>query len=147
MERNRIHSVAHAVFGVLYLVQIVNAVINFKLSIIGLISILFGLLLIVLACKERRKFEFTACGIYAIVRHPEFLGHMLIIFGMMISRTILSILVCAILIAMLYLGILSEEKENLKKFGKNYEEYMKRVPRLNILEGVRRKCKYKEQTL
>ncbi len=39
MERNRIHSVAHAVFGVLYLVQIVNAVINFKLSIIGLISI------------------------------------------------------------------------------------------------------------
>ncbi len=73
---------------------------------------------------------------------------MLIIFGlMMISRTILSILVCAILIAMLYLGILSEEKENLKKFGKNYEEYIKRVPRLNILEGVRRKCKYKEQTL
>ncbi|WP_456328321.1 methyltransferase family protein [Archaeoglobus sp.] len=119
----------------------------FKLSIIGLISILFGLLLIVLACKERRKFEFTACGIYAIVRHPEFLGRMLIIFGLMISRNILSILVCAILIAMLYLGILSEEKENLKKFGKNYEEYMERVPRLNILEGVRRKCKYKEQTL
>ncbi len=142
MEHN---NVAHTVFVVLYLVQIVNAVIYFKLSIVGFISIFVGLFLIILASKERRKGEFTTCGVYAIVRHPEFLGHMLIIFGlMMISRTILSVLVFSILIAMLYLGILYEEKENLKKFGKNYEDYMKRVPRLNIVEGIRRKYKFKE---
>ncbi len=72
-------------------------------------------------------------GIYALVRHPEFLGHILIIFALIvISQHWISLTVGAILIVMLSLAMIEEEKRNMEKFGDAYRDYMKRVPRTNL---------------
>ena len=76
-------------------------------------------------------------GIYAFVRHPEFLGHILIIFALVIiSQHWISVIVGAILIVLLCLAMIEEEKRNIEKFGDAYRDYMKRVPRINLIAGI-----------
>ena len=76
-------------------------------------------------------------GMYAFVRHPEFLGHILIIFALVIiSQHWISFIVGAILIVLLYLAMIEEEKRNIEKFGDAYRYYMKRAPRINLIAGI-----------
>ena len=76
-------------------------------------------------------------GMYAFVRHPEFLGHILIIFALIIiSQHWIGLIVGAILIVLLFLAMIEEEKRNIEKFGKAYKDYMKRVPRINLIAGI-----------
>jgi len=76
-------------------------------------------------------------GLYAFVRHPEFLSHILIIFALIIiSQHWISLVVGAILIVLLFLAMREEEKRNIEKFGKAYRSYMKRVPRINLIAGI-----------
>jgi len=77
-------------------------------------------------------------GIYAIVRHPQYLGG------------ILSIFVATLLFyphwlfatlgipgtAILYWSTTEEEKRLIERFGSEYQAYMQRVPRMNILLGI-----------
>jgi protein-S-isoprenylcysteine O-methyltransferase Ste14 len=74
---------------------------------------------------------------YSFVRHPEFLGHILIFVALMlITQYWASILVGVALIILLYLAMLDEEKGNVEKFGDAYNEYMRRVPRINLISGI-----------
>jgi len=74
---------------------------------------------------------------YAFVRHPEFLGHMLIIFALVIiSQHWISLIIGVILIILLCFATIEEEKRNIEKFGEAYKDYMKRVPRINLLLGI-----------
>ena len=51
-------------------------------------------------------------GLYAFIRHPEFLGHILIILSLvLISQHPFNILIGAILILLLYFAMCEEEKE------------------------------------
>ena len=76
-------------------------------------------------------------GMYAFVRHPEFLGHILIISALVIiSQHWISFIVGAILIVLLCLAMIDEEKRNIEKFGNAYRDYMKRVPRINLIAGI-----------
>ena len=76
-------------------------------------------------------------GMYAFVRHPGFLGHILIIFALIIiSQHWISLIIGAILIVLLCLAMIEEEKRNIGKFGKAYVDYMKRVPRINLIAGI-----------
>ena len=73
---------------------------------------------------------------YAFVRHPEFLGHILIISALVIiSQHWISVIVGAILIVLLCLAMIDEEKRNIEKFGDAYMDYMK-VPRINLIAGI-----------
>ena len=45
-------------------------------------------------------------------------------------------IVDAILVALLYLAMIEEEKKNVEKFGDAYIDYMKRVPRINLIAGI-----------
>jgi len=38
----------------------------------------------------------------------------------------------------LYFAMLEEEKGNIEKFGDAYKEYMRRVPRINLIAGIMR---------
>ena len=74
---------------------------------------------------------------YAFVRHPEFLGHILIIFALVIiSQHWINFIVGAILIVLLCLAMIDEEKRNMEKFGNAYMDYMKKVPRINLIAGI-----------
>ncbi len=79
-------------------------------------------------------------GIYAVVRHPQYLGYMCLnVTFMLISPHWLIVLVGSSAIMLLYLFARQEEKRLIKKFGEAYQEYMSRVPRFNIILGVVRK--------
>ena len=76
-------------------------------------------------------------GIYAYVRHPEFLAHMLIITSLtLMAQHPISVVIGVVLLLLLCIEIVEEEKRNIEKFGDAYREYMRKVPRINLLAGI-----------
>ena len=77
-------------------------------------------------------------GIYAAVRHPQYLGGILgIFFATPLLYQHWLFLVLGIPGAILvYLGAKQEDKCLIDKFGDKYVEYMSKVPRMDILTGV-----------
>lgn len=73
-------------------------------------------------------------GAFAYVRNPLYLGNMLMYFGVgIMSMALFPYLQIAALLFFFwqYTVIIKEEEEFLKiKFGKNYEDYLKAVPKL-----------------
>ncbi|MFQ5871440.1 MAG: methyltransferase family protein [Candidatus Geothermarchaeales archaeon] len=77
--------------------------------------------------KEERKMITT--GMYAHVRHPYYLSFILITLGMLLVT--LNYLPLLLLLALFIgLSIEDEEQELLERYGKEYEEYMKKTGRL-----------------
>jgi protein-S-isoprenylcysteine O-methyltransferase Ste14 len=76
-------------------------------------------------------------GVYAIVRHPQYLAGILmaIAFFLIAQHWLIGIL-CAILIIIYYLSVFDEEQDAIKKFGEDYKQYMKKVPRFNFIQGI-----------
>lgn len=68
-------------------------------------------------------------GIYAKVRHPLYLGLVLIFIGyFLVSGTIGALIHLSCLIVYLPFGIYFEEKNLLRKYGSAYLDYQKSVP-------------------
>ena len=79
-------------------------------------------------------------GIYAIIRHPQYGGGLYIAFSfILIQQTLISFILAIVAIITSYLSMVFEEKRLVVKFGEDYEKYMKRVPRVNLILGVFRK--------
>ncbi len=80
---------------------------------------------------------FVESGPYALVRHPEFLGHILIISALILmTQHWISLVMGLMLIGLLSLAMMMEERENIEKFGDAYRDYMERVPRINLPAGI-----------
>ncbi|MEE4194111.1 MAG: isoprenylcysteine carboxylmethyltransferase family protein [Anaerolineae bacterium] len=78
-------------------------------------------------------------GIYAIVRHPQYLAGILLNIALFLITMHWTVLVLGGIGAVItYLGTFAEEKETLEKFGEAYREYQKKVPRLNFILGILR---------
>lgn len=78
-------------------------------------------------------------GTYAIVRHPQVLGTILLMSAsILISQHWLAAIVGVPLIVWAYLEAANEEKGLIIKFGDDYKRYMRRVPRMNLLLGIMR---------
>ncbi len=83
-------------------------------------------------------------GIYGIIRHPQYGGGLYIALSLiLIQQTLVSIILAIVCIITSYLSMVFEDKDLVVKFGEDYEEYMKRVPRVNLLLGFIRKYKRK----
>ncbi|NPV51492.1 MAG: isoprenylcysteine carboxylmethyltransferase family protein [Candidatus Methanofastidiosum sp.] len=68
-------------------------------------------------------------GIYQKVRHPMYLGLIFTFFGLAILFGIVLAIIPAIVFSVLAIIIaLKEEEFLLNKFGREYEEYMRKVP-------------------
>jgi len=98
-------------------------------------------------CQQKKglsKETLVESGMYGFVRNPEFLGHLLIIFALvLVAQRWFSLIIGAALISLLYLAIIEEEKSDIAKFGSSYRDYMQSVPRINLLVGIRRHHKKK----
>lgn len=98
---------------------------------IGLIITGFGLLLIVAGWRPiyRAKEELVTKGIYRYVRHPQYLGLILVTFGWLIHwPTVPTAIMWPILVAMYYRLAKKEEKEMEERFGDRYLIYKEEVP-------------------
>jgi protein-S-isoprenylcysteine O-methyltransferase Ste14 len=78
----------------------------------------------------RRQEKLMTDGVYARVRHPQYTGLFLIIFGEGIVHwpTIVSVAAFPIIVFAYTMLARKEEKQMLIKFGDKYREYQRRVP-------------------
>lgn len=75
--------------------------------------------------------------IYAVVRHPQYLGFILFVLALVLmSQHWLSIISWIIGSTLFYRDVLREEQMSIQKFGDDYKRYMEKVPRMNFIAGV-----------
>ncbi len=76
-------------------------------------------------------------GIYGLVRHPHNLGWAFLIFSFVLIRQHYVITALGIIaLILLYLMTKEEERDLCDKFGLEYKQYMKKVPRWNLPLGI-----------
>ena len=76
-------------------------------------------------------------GVYAIVRHPQYLAGILMAIALfLIAQHWLIGILGIVLIFIYYQNTYDEEKKVMEKIGEGYKQYMKRVPRLNFILGI-----------
>jgi len=112
---------------------------------IGISIIVFGQVVFALGYSAMRehpeqKKAVVDWGIYKVSRHSHVLAGIItvlgaIIMGWNLKSTIYPILwvYFALYIIVSHLGLLSEEKIDIEKFGQEYKDYMKRVPRYFLM--------------
>ncbi len=161
-EKNITHIIGHIIYVVLYGLLIVFSILFYNSANLvaplyaGWIILVFGIIILLWSSQSRKKGRISEekgiskgtlveNGMYAYIRHPEFLGHILIIFALvLIVQHLVSLVIGALLIILLWLAMVEEEKRDIEKFGDAYKDYMQRVPRINLLAGIIRQM-YREK--
>jgi protein-S-isoprenylcysteine O-methyltransferase Ste14 len=93
----------------------------------------------IITLHKKGTSKITDCGLYGIIRHPMYLGGLIMFlshsfFGqnwVIILNSVIGSICC-------YLIILSGDQRNIEKFGEDYNNYMKKVPRINFIIGIKR---------
>lgn len=86
----------------------------------------------------------VSSGIYSIIRHPQYFAGVLIGIALpMITQHLLVAILGLIVVVTNYLNTFDEEKKCIEKFGEEYRQYMKNVPRMNFFLGIIRLIKLK----
>ena len=76
-------------------------------------------------------------GLYAITRHPQYLGYIFLAFGFaLLSQHWATVLLAGLGAVFFYLQAMREERYCLAQFGEPYRVYLQRVPRFNIVLGA-----------
>lgn len=89
----------------------------------------------------RHEGRLATDGVYGKIRHPQYTGLFMIVFGEGIVHwpTIVSVTAFPIIVVAYALLALKEESQMLREFGEEYREYQRRVPmfipRLSELRG------------
>jgi len=144
LRRGRKENVLMIILGAAFFLNII--VINFfppiieELVVLG--YVIFGIgaafyILSVLTLYKKGVSRIVDSGIYGIVRHPMYLGAIIMFFShfflgqnwIVAIGTITAIVCCSLI-------ILSDEDHNLQKYEDDYERYMKKVPRINFILGI-----------
>ncbi len=80
--------------------------------------------------RAQRRHALATTGIYARVRHPQYVGFITIMFGFLLQwPTILTLAMFPFLVWMYVRLAHTEEREALHEFGRQYEEYAAATPR------------------
>ena len=111
-----------------------------ELVVVGYTILGIGALFFILSVSTLRRkgtSNVVDSGIYGIVRHPMYLGGMVMFFShiflgqnwIVATSTIIAIVCC-------YLIIQFGDQRNIERFGDDYKRYMQKVPRMNLLIGI-----------
>jgi protein-S-isoprenylcysteine O-methyltransferase Ste14 len=77
----------------------------------------------------QRRGALATTGVYGRVRHPQYVGFVLVMFGFLLQwPTLLTLAMFPILVFMYVRLARLEEREALSEFGSSYERYMRQVP-------------------
>ena len=78
-------------------------------------------------------------GLYTITRHPQYLGYMFLACGFaLLSQHWVVVLLAVIGVTLFHLQAVWEERYCLAQLGEPYQQYLRRVPRFNIVLGIMR---------
>jgi protein-S-isoprenylcysteine O-methyltransferase Ste14 len=87
-----------------------------------------------------RTTKLVDVGIYSIVRHPQATAGLVLVIALVcISQHPFSLVVGAVTFATMYADIVMDDDKLVDRFGRDYEEYMERVPRTNFVLGIARR--------
>jgi protein-S-isoprenylcysteine O-methyltransferase Ste14 len=76
-------------------------------------------------------------GVYGVVRHPMYLGAILLFLSWVFLLPHWVVLLISLTNAVIvYWFILQGERSNVAKFGDSYRRYMETVPRVNLFAGL-----------
>jgi protein-S-isoprenylcysteine O-methyltransferase Ste14 len=76
-------------------------------------------------------------GIYAVIRHPQYLSFILIYLGIIMAAQKWLITTIGIpAVILIYVAIWQQDYFLIGKFGEDYKRYMEKVPRVNFLLGI-----------
>jgi len=76
-------------------------------------------------------------GIYSILRHPQYVTFILwALAGMLLFQHWIVILLGIPVIPLMYIDLIKADKDAIEKFGDDYKQYMKKVPRANVVLGI-----------
>jgi protein-S-isoprenylcysteine O-methyltransferase Ste14 len=76
-------------------------------------------------------------GLYAITRHPQYLGYIFLACGFaLLSQHWVAVLLAAVGATFFHLQAVREERYCLVQLGEHYEQYLRRVPRFNFILGI-----------
>jgi methanethiol S-methyltransferase len=99
---------------------------------LGSVLVMAGLFLIVKGWAEVyfRRDRLITEGVYGVVRHPQYAGIFLVIFGQLVHWPTIPTLLLAPLIAWFYVRLAKREEGDLiEQFGIQYDQYREVVPR------------------
>ncbi|HSG31596.1 MAG TPA: isoprenylcysteine carboxylmethyltransferase family protein [Thermodesulfobacteriota bacterium] len=79
--------------------------------------------------KAQREGKLAVTGLYARVRHPQYIGFVSIMFGFLLQwPTIITVIMFPILVVMYLRLALNEEQDCRERFGKAWDDYAATVP-------------------
>ncbi|MDP3844791.1 MAG: isoprenylcysteine carboxylmethyltransferase family protein [Oxalobacteraceae bacterium] len=80
--------------------------------------------------QARREGRFAREGLYGVIRHPQYTGIMLAVFGQIVHWPTIITLALFPVIVLVYVRLAhKEEKDMIDRFGTAYQDYMQQVPR------------------
>ena len=103
----------------------------FIVMVVSNVLLIFGIWLVSAAWDQiyRAEGELVTGGVYRHVRHPQYSGIFIITLAFMIQWPTLTTLVLWPFVIVMYMRLARrEEREVMKKFPKEYREYMERTP-------------------
>lgn len=135
--------------GVLMSLLEPNVVLD-ELQIVAWIAFGIGCALVILSIVALRGKGTEAVidsGIYGVVRHPMYLGGIFFYTYMILwaQHWIVAILAIVGIVCVYYTMKMEEEERCVEKFGDDYRQYMKSVPRANIVAGLIRLLQRKKR--
>lgn len=84
-------------------------------------------------------------GIYAVVRHPQYLAGILLSLALILITQHWFIATIGLVAMVLnYLIAVKADQELTEKFGDDYRRYMQKVPRMNFLLGLMRLLRHRK---
>lgn len=107
--------------------MLVSMVIGYSIAFLGIALVSAGWREVYRARKENRM---TKEGVYVYVRHPQYTGIFLVMFGEGVVHwpTVFSLAAFPIVVVAYVLLARKEERQMLDRFGAEYREYQRRVP-------------------
>ncbi len=89
--------------------------------------------------------KFVGTSLYAVCRHPQYIGGMLFNLALMLlAQHWLIVVIGLVSAALIYLDIREADEQGIEKFGDEYRLYMQRVPRANFILGLIRLLKVRK---
>ena len=107
--------------------MLVSMILGYTIAFFGITLLIAGWREVYRANKEGRL---ATGGPYALVRHPQYTGIFMVLFGEGVVHwpTVFSLAAFPIVVIAYALLARKEERQMIKKFGDEYREYQRRVP-------------------
>lgn len=144
MKRETKDNILMIIIGVIFFLNIIainlfppiiEELVAVGYTILGIGAVFY--VLSVLTLRRKGVSRIVDSGIYGIVRHPMYLGAIIMFFShIFFSQSWIVAIGTIVAVVCCYLIILSGDERNIEKFGDDYKRYMQKVPRMNFLVGV-----------